>query len=99
MLAILIENRQNDGRETIRKLCLLTHSADKIGVQIESVFAEVKEFGTPETVKVFDNYFRSGCRDIEAMGYAEIVDEDGFRYETLVGTRAARRRVAEYRDR
>ncbi len=80
ILALLIENGRVDWRETIIELCLLNHSAAKIGFDLYEAYQNVRPFGSHEGVGVFDEYFEHGSRDIHAMGYEESSDEHGFKY-------------------
>lgn len=80
VLALLVENKTEDFRETLMHLCLLNHSAEKLGVNLEPVYREVRPVASPETAELLDSYFREGERNISAMGYEEIMEKDGFGY-------------------
>lgn len=80
LLALLFENQREDFRETLMRLCLLQHSADKLGVDLQKLFLDVQEFASPEMRTLFESYFDEGERDISAMGYEEFDDGEGFGY-------------------
>lgn len=80
LLAMLFENLRDDYRRTLAKLALLTRSAEESGIPIEGLFDEVREYGSPETVRLCDGYFKGGSRDIRAYGWTEIDEDDGVRY-------------------
>jgi hypothetical protein len=80
IIALVIEDRRDDWRETLVKLCLLNHSAEKLGANLESIYLSVRFLATPETALLIDSYFKSGERDIHAMGYREDTSSEGFTY-------------------
>lgn len=82
LLALVMENQKQDYRETLMELTLLDNSARKLGLQLEEVFEQVKEYALEATSELFETYFREGSRHLSAMGYVESVDKNGrFTYE------------------
>jgi hypothetical protein len=84
LLALILENRREDWRETLMHLCVLNHSANKLGVDLSRTYLEVRKLATPETAALMDAYFQSGERDLAAMGYIEFEDGDGFGYRRIL---------------
>jgi hypothetical protein len=80
VIAIILENRHDDWRETLIHLCLLNHSANKLGVNLQAVYAELRQYATPETADLMDAFFQEGEKSIAAMGYAENNGPEGFAY-------------------
>lgn len=82
LLTLVMENQKQDYRETLMELTLLDNSARKLGLQLEDVFEQLKEYASEATRELFETYFREGSRHISAMGYVEAVDKNGrFTYE------------------
>lgn len=80
LIALIMEDRREDWRETLRHLCLLNHSAGKLGVSLETIYQDLKYLASPETARLMSGYFEGGERDIRAMGYKEDTCPDGFVY-------------------
>ncbi|MFI5380845.1 MAG: hypothetical protein ACHRHE_16220 [Tepidisphaerales bacterium] len=80
LIALILEDRREDWRETLRHLCLLNHSAGKLGVSLETVYQGLKHLASAETVRLINGFFEGGERDIRAMGYKEDTSADGFVY-------------------
>lgn len=83
VLALLLENRKEDARETISTLCLLCRSASIIGASFESVVDESLHYGVQETADVFAQYCKSGSRNISSFGFRELGEGSSFRYEQI----------------
>ncbi len=83
LVALILEDRREDWRETLRHLCLLNHSAARLGVSLETIYQELKPLASPETARLFNGYFEGGERDIRAMGYKEDSTADGFVYTRI----------------
>ncbi len=80
LIALVLEDRRQDWRETLRMLCLLNHSAGKLGVNLEAIYQSLKPLASTETARLMSGYFEGGERDIRAMGYKEDTSPDGFIY-------------------
>jgi hypothetical protein len=83
LVALIFENLREDWRETLVKLCLLNHSAEKLGVNLETIFQGLRHLAKPEMVRLIDDYFKEGERNIGAMGYKEDTSTDGFTYTRI----------------
>lgn len=82
LLALIMENQKHDYRETLMELTLLDHSAQKLQVELETVFDPFKAYASEATSDLFQSYFREGVRQLGAMGYVEAKDKNGrFTYE------------------
>lgn len=77
LLALIFENLTEDYRESLMRLCLLDHSAKKLGILLEDLFDDVRASASEKVITLFDTYFREGERNIEAMGFVEDVDRNG----------------------
>ena len=77
LLALIIENLNEDYRESLMELCLLDHSAHKLGVVLDDMFDDVRAYASEKVESLFDTYLREGERNIEAMGFVEDVDRHG----------------------
>ncbi|MGA2497270.1 MAG: hypothetical protein ABSH20_05990 [Tepidisphaeraceae bacterium] len=83
LIALILEDRRHDWRETLRLLCLLNHSAGKLGVNLEAIYQGLKPLASTETAHLISGYFEGGERDIRAMGYKEDTSPDGFIYTRI----------------
>ena len=83
LIALVLEDRRQDWRETLRLLCLLNHSAGKLGVNLEAIYQSLKPLASNETARLMSGYFEGGERDIRAMGYKEDTSPDGFIYTRI----------------
>ncbi|MGD9646685.1 MAG: hypothetical protein AB7U73_13310 [Pirellulales bacterium] len=81
LLALLIENCTDDYRVTLTRLCMLDHSARRIGVDLEDEFRDIRWFATPPTAELFDSYFRGGDRNLATFGYQEVETPDGINFK------------------
>lgn len=83
LIAHAIENGKFDWRENILVLSLLYHSAVKIGTDPTLLFNRAAAFAEGEIKKIIQNFPNRVPEDrsIEAMGYVESENEQGFCYK------------------
>jgi hypothetical protein len=81
--ALVVEQLTEAPRDNLRALCLLHHSALKIGLDPNHLFRFAEKFAKPEVAAFLMGYLAEGEKDITAMGYVESSDADGFRYENV----------------
>lgn len=83
LIAHAIEGGKFDWRENILVLSLLYHSAVKIGTNPDLLFNKAAEFAEGEIREIIRNFPRRAHEDrnIEAMGYVESENEQGFCYK------------------
>lgn len=77
LLALLIEDRREDYRQTVIHLCLLNHSANRIGVDLRCIYNQLRLWASREMASLVENWLREGSKDISMMGYSEGVAKDG----------------------
>lgn len=82
LIAHAIEGGKFDPRENMLVLSLLYHSAVKIGADPVSLFKRASKFATGKIKEIIAGFPHRKLenRSIEAMGYIESSDKDGFRY-------------------
>lgn len=82
LLALVLEGFTCDMRESIMRLTLLSHSAHKIGVDMERLFEEVASSTNGDAERVLREFVGRSVEDksIESMGYSEEMTSDGFSY-------------------
>lgn len=84
LLACALEGGRYDSRCTLITLCLLHHSAKKLGADPNILFDNAIALGTEFGKQLLLDYLVSGNKNIEAMGYREGVDENGeFKYVSI----------------
>src|SRR5262245_52557020 len=83
LLSLIIENYNADWRDNVTKLAPLYHSAMKIGIDPQGLFTEAAYYGRNEVAGIIREFPQREPenRSIEAFGYKEIYELDGFRYE------------------
>lgn len=83
LLSLIIENYNADWRDNVTKLAPLYHSAVKIGIDPQSLFTEAASYGNNEVAEVIRDFSQREPEDrsIEAFGYKETYESDGFRYK------------------
>lgn len=83
LVAHAIEGGKFDTRENILVLSLLYHSAIKIGADPIPLFTQASQLAEGEIAGVIAHfpYRKPEDRSIQAMGYEESKDQDGFRYK------------------
>lgn len=83
LLALIIENYNADWRDNLTKLAPLYHSAVKIGIDPQGLFMEAASYGNNEVAEVIREFPQREPEDrsIEAFGYKEFHEIDGFRYK------------------
>jgi len=83
LLSLIIENYSADWRDNLTKLAPLYHSAVKIGVDPQSLFTEAATYGNNEVAEIIRDFPQreQESRSIEAFGYKEDYEPDGFRYK------------------
>jgi len=77
LLALIIEAMQEDPRETVRHLCLLHHSAAKLGLDLAEVYEPLRRYASQDMRELIEGWFHEGTKDIGMMGYAEGTLRDG----------------------
>ena len=87
LLAVALEGVQSDFRNSLVSLCLLHHSAIKLGSNPAPLFLQAADFATAKTRDFIIGYLQTGAKDIHAFGFAEGQDTEGFCYE-VVGIRS-----------
>jgi hypothetical protein len=81
LVASALEGGRYDYRYTLMTLCLLYHSAQKLGADPDGLFQRAAALGDAPSQQFLLNYLADGSKSIEAMGYREGVDENGqFKY-------------------
>jgi len=91
LLAVILEDVASDFRDTVTSLCVLNHSAQKLGADLRDVWQALRQYASAETAEFIEGWFQVGCKDIKVMGYEEGLTKDGrLRYYPL--GRAKRRR-------
>lgn len=83
LIAHAIEGAKFDWRENILVLSLIYHSAVKIGVDPVTLFKRASEFAEEPIAHIIHEFpdRKPEDRSIEAMGYIESSDKDGFKYK------------------
>jgi hypothetical protein len=86
LIAHLIENWRLDPRENLVRLSLLYHAAVKIGCPPEELFSRASAYAPKDIADQLHAFVHRRPRNkaIEAMGYCESRDADGFRYERML---------------
>ena len=83
LLALIIEDRREDPRETVAYLALPNNSAARIGASLEDIFEPLRSLASQETVTFIDTWLREGTKNIGMMGYREATLRDGrFTYKS-----------------
>jgi len=80
LLAVALEGIRSDFRNTVVSLCLLHHSAVKLGSDPVPLFHRAAAFGTPKTRNFILEYLRKGDKDIRAFAMEEGQGPNGFDY-------------------
>ncbi len=72
-----------ESRDTLTILPLFLHAAKKLGFDPVALFREAAQTASPAAAEVLEGFLRREAEDqtLEAMGYREGRDADGFRYE------------------
>lgn len=83
LLAIAIENFRWDLREDIMVMSLLYDSAVKIGADADATFRSMYEHAPPRVAQELENFIErpAELKRIAVMGYHEVDDAAGFRYD------------------
>ena len=69
LLALTIEGAGQDCRHTLRRLCLLNHSATKLNINLSEIYQGMRGQSTPDFDSLMENWLREGTKDIEMMAY------------------------------
>ncbi len=77
LASLLVENLKEDYRETLIGLTLLHNTARKLSTDLEAKYNDVRHFGAPEAIELFDSCFLEGGKTLDEMGYQECVDDNG----------------------
>jgi hypothetical protein len=88
LTALVIENCTFDARDTMLRLALLYHSAAKLKLDVETLFALAADLGvSPETAKIVREFPQRppDARDLEAFRYEESGAGDRFVYRKQGG--------------
>ena len=80
LLAVALEGVKFDFRDTVTTLCLLYHSAMKIGVDPVPLFQEAASYAGERAAKFILDYLATGDKRIEAIGMKEEDGSEGFDY-------------------
>jgi hypothetical protein len=83
LLAVALEGIQSDPRSAALSLCLLHHSAVKLGSDPVPLFTEAAAHGTTKAREFMIGYFAKGERNIRAYRIAEGYGPHGFYYEVV----------------
>jgi hypothetical protein len=72
-----------ESRDSLTILPLFFHAANKLGLDPAELFREVAASASPAAAEVLEGFLHREPEDqtLEAMGYREGRDADGFRYE------------------
>jgi hypothetical protein len=83
LLSLIIENYNADWRDNLTKLAPLYHSAVKIGIDPQSLFMDAASYGNNEVAEIIRGFplREPEDRSLEAFGYKESYELDGFRYK------------------
>lgn len=82
LLAVTLEGIRNDYRETCLALCLLYNSAKKLGLEPQSLFRHMAEYGNSNTKKFILEYLKDGSKSLADFAIAENYGPNGFDYIT-----------------
>jgi hypothetical protein len=80
LLAVALEGVQSDFRNTVVSLCLLHHSAIKLGSNPVPLFHQAADFGTPKARDFILEYLQKGDKDIRSFAMEEGQGPNGFDY-------------------
>lgn len=83
LLAVVLEGVQSDFRNTVVALCLLHHSAKKLGVNPVPLFHQTAACGTDKARDFMLQYLHKGDKDIRAMAMEESYGPNGFDYAVI----------------
>ncbi len=83
-LAVALEDIRSDFRNTVVSLCLLHHSAIKLGIDPAIEFYNAADYGSERTRQFIHQYLQSGEKDIRAMAMEETYGQDGFDYKVTI---------------
>ena len=77
LVALALEGGRWDYRYTLMRLCLLHHSAAKLGADVDGLFRKAAALGHESGNKLLLGYLARGQKRLEPMGFKEGVDEKG----------------------
>ncbi|MGH8021736.1 MAG: hypothetical protein ACREIA_26330 [Opitutaceae bacterium] len=82
LLALGLDGWRNDWRDNAALLCLHYDAAQKVGAQPDAVFARAAGLLSDKVATALRGFLRRSSEDksLDAMGYEEGRDDDGFRY-------------------
>jgi hypothetical protein len=88
LLSIAMEQFRFDLREDLMVMSLLYNSAKKIGADPDAVFMSVCPAVAPQVARELQKFVSrpAELKSIAAMGYREIDDAAGFRYDRIRNT-------------
>ena len=75
--ALIIENLNEDDRESLIELSLLDNSARRLQTSLEIIFEDLKDLASENIQSLFCSYFQRENRSIGVMGYVESTDKNG----------------------
>lgn len=83
LIALGLDGWRTDWRENMLLLCLHFDASKKIGADLDSIFQEAANTLSSKVSTALVAFLKRSPADqsLEAMGYKESVDEDGFRYQ------------------
>jgi hypothetical protein len=80
LVALALEGGSGDFRYTVSTLCLLHHSAIKLGADVDALFHQAAALGRDSGKQLLLGYLARGDKRIEAMAFKEGASEEGFEY-------------------
>jgi hypothetical protein len=83
LLAIAFEGTRGEPFREISTLCMLHHSAQKIGIDPVPLFREAARYGSERSRDFILDYLANGTKDIRMVRLEEAEGPEGFRYAGL----------------
>jgi len=82
LLALGLDGWRNDWRDNAALICLYYDAAQKVGAEPDAVFARAGGFLSDKVATALRGFLRRSSEDksLDAMGYEEGCDDQGFRY-------------------
>ena len=80
LLGVALEGIQSDFRNSVLSLCLLHHSAMKLGESPVRLFTDAASYAMPKVRDFILEYLRNGQKDLKAFRIAEDYGPTGFDY-------------------
>jgi hypothetical protein len=83
LLAVALERVQSDFRNMVVSLCLLHHSAKKLGVDPVPLFHNAAAYGNNKARDFMLQYLQKGDKNIRAIAMEESYGPNGFDYVVI----------------